>query len=94
MGYLLEYVRRKTPVDWVSTLANRTLTASEDWMKARQRGTQNVREFAAYLQTMNDLLTYKYTEEQQIQRFLSKIDPKVSRSVITIVPQPATFDEG
>src|SRR5438045_194374 len=43
-------------LDWVQTAANRSLTAGEKYQKSEQRAGQDLRTFATYLQSIEDLL--------------------------------------
>ena len=70
-------------LDWVQTAANQSLTTGEKYQKVEQRAGQDVRTFAMYLQSIEDLLK-PYMEAHQIQHFLSKLRPEVSRGVTSL----------
>ena len=70
-------------LDWVQMAANWSLTTGEKYQKAEQRAGQDVRTFAMYLQSIEDLLE-PYTEAHWIQHFLSKLRPEVSQGVASL----------
>jgi len=72
--------------------ANWSLTTGEKYQKAEQRAGQDVRTFATYLQSIEDLLE-PYMEAHWIQHFLSKLRPEVSRGIASLETQPKTLDD-
>jgi len=83
---------KKLLLDWVKTPANRHLDAAQKFEEARQGPNQTVRNFALYLQTLEDRLE-PYSEAHKKQHLLSKLRPEITRGVMALEHMPATRDD-
>jgi hypothetical protein len=73
----------------VADPANRTLTVTLEYERARQRGGQSVKEFVTELEVLEEQMP-EYTEEQKVRHLLAKMTPAIRDALIAYVDLPST----
>jgi hypothetical protein len=74
--------------DAVEDPANRVISVTLSYERARQKEGQTVSAFATYLDTLEDQLP-RYTEEQRVLHLLAKLAPKLRKGIVKYHNIPA-----